>query len=974
MKKNTQLSISILKMLRLAQFSFLLFILTTFNIKAQVSAYTFASAAGTYTAITSGTVANAVGSSWDDAVTSAIPIGFNFYFNGTTYSTFGINSNGFIILGSGAPVTGYCPANIGTSNSNVIMAYGTDLVPVSASLGEIQYLTQGSGSSHTLTVQWKNVHHFLGAAGDNWTFQIILTESTNTVKIVYGPMTETTSGAANACADAANESGGVGLIGATNADFNARKVAAANTWAASVAAPNVTANASVCFLRAAILPASGLTWTWTPPAVLSATTLTAFGANCINNTIGPNSFTITGNNLSAANVTVGASSGYTYSTTSGGSYTSTLSITHAAGAFSQQVFVKFTSTAVTTYNTNIAIGGGGATTVNVAPSGSGINTPVLVVANTAIGVTSSLATLPGTYTTGCNAVTAYGIEYSATSGFVNGTGTFVTSSNQVGGAFSISLTGLAANQTYYYKAVATDGTGTVYSTQNSFSTLSLNPTLTASSLASFGNICSGLTSGANTFTITGDNLTNANVTLDPLTDFTYSTDNINYFTSLSLAQSGGTYSQLIYVKFTPSSASAYSGNIVLGGAGAPSINVGVAGTGLTLPSIPTATNPGVICSGTPVNITASSAGNTINWYNSALGGTLLTSTASGANYSVSPLATTSYYAQSQIAATAPAPFTYTGSVQSYTIPNGVTSITINAKGASGGYVSGATAGHGASMTGTFSVTPGQTLWILAGQSPGLTTSFPAGGGGSFVGVGASLATATPLIAAGGGGAAYSTSTGTNAPITTSGTGTSPGTAGNGAPAGSCSGGGGGFYTSGGTDALYGFTGGAGFRQGGAGGIPTSLYTSSYQAGGFGGGAPANYVGSCNQQAGNGGGYSGGSAFSTTLNTVGNAGGSFNGGTNQTNLAGNNNGNGVVTITFPPVLGCASSSRTQVTVSVNDPLAPSVVGASTVCGTGSVVLSASGSGGTLNWYNVSSGGSIINTGSTYTSCIDDTSSR
>ena len=56
--------------------------------------------------------------------------------------------------------------------------------------------------------------------------------------------------------------------------------------------------------------------------------------------------TITGSNLTAANVTVGALTGFTYSTTAGGTYTSTLSLAQPGGAYSQQIFVQFTPTLV----------------------------------------------------------------------------------------------------------------------------------------------------------------------------------------------------------------------------------------------------------------------------------------------------------------------------------------------------------------------------------------------------------------------------------------------------------------------------------------------------------------------------------------------------------------------------------------------------------------------------------------------------
>lgn len=242
-------------------------------------------------------------------------------------------------------------------------------------------------------------------------------------------------------------------------------------------------------------------------------------------------------------------------------------------------------------------------------------------------------------------------------------------------------------------------------------------------------------------------------------------------------------------------------------------------------------------------------------------------------------------------------------IQFWTVPSGVTSITINVSGASGGYDTSSTPGKGAFMSGTFAVSPGQVLAILVGQSPGNSTYYTGGGGGSFVAITTGsddYSSANPLIVAGGGGGAKNSAVGIDAPITEDGTGDVPGTGGNGAPALMCSGGGGGFYSNGGDDTEYpgeAGAGGYGFRQGGNGGYFNSLYSSSYQSGGFGGGAEADYIGFCNTVAGSGGGYGGGSATPNgNWKIYGEAGGSYNSGTDQVNSPGANSGNGIVIIT------------------------------------------------------------------------------
>ncbi len=382
----------------------------------------------------------------------------------------------------------------------------------------------------------------------------------------------------------------------------------------------------------------------------------------------------------------------------------------------------------------------------------------------------------------------------------------------------------------------------------------------------------------------------------------------------------------------------------------------VGGAGPALPSPVTAT-PSSICTGQTSDLNGTTSTGIINWWDAAVGGTLLGTSVSAANYTVTPAATTTYYAEVNTSAAGTQTFNYSGSIVNWTVPANVTSVTINAKGAQGGQYGAANPGGlGANVSGVFSVTPGQVLSILVGQQPPPNLSvMPGGGGGSYVALGASYTTATPMLVAGGGGGSYSGGFGQGGQITnitTSGDGGGPipGTNGNGAAGTTCGGGGGGFYTSGGNDLTYGTAGagGFGFRQGGAGGVSTS----GYQTGGFGGGATADYVGACNTTAGSGGGYGGGSGQNSGAGIPsGWGGGSYNGGTSQTNLAGNNSGNGVVTLTWN-VAGCPSASRVPVTVTVNptpvitvQPVAPLMM-----CGAQVATMSITATGGlTYQWY-------------------------
>lgn len=259
-------------------------------------------------------------------------------------------------------------------------------------------------------------------------------------------------------------------------------------------------------------------------------------------------------------------------------------------------------------------------------------------------------------------------------------------------------------------------------------------------------------------------------------------------------------------------------------------------------------------------------------------------------------------------------FNYSGIIERFVVPAGITSIQIRTWGASGGNSTWSTlrnGGQGAFMSGTFDVNPGQVLHLLVGQA-GESTAVGGGGGGSFV---VDSVTQMPLIIAGGGGGASSDMNGVDAVVTQDGTMDSGnliagGISGNGGQV--CTtldnnngGAGAGFYTNGAdansnTVSSNGGFGGQSFLNGGIGGAPGRLdgACSEDAYGGFGGGGST----SCNTVAGGGGGgYSGGaggahiSNCGAPLRTAGGGGGSFNAGVDPINGINANIGDGKIEI-------------------------------------------------------------------------------
>jgi len=257
---------------------FLVLLLFPSRANATVGTYTFASSSGTYTPLSGGTVLVS-GASWDDTASALLTLPFTFTYNNVAYTSFGISSNGFLTLGAVPSATLYC--GLQSSPANSIAGYGTDLIGASAT-SSVSYGVIGTAPNRKYVIQWAECKHY-GATGDSYTFQIILNETTNTVQVVWGPVTAVSTMGANACADSATESGNIGLLGNSTQDFNLRSITnGTNTWATSIAGTAINA---VGNMSSTNFPASGLTYTWTPP-VATAMAFTSCTTTLLNNAQG----------------------------------------------------------------------------------------------------------------------------------------------------------------------------------------------------------------------------------------------------------------------------------------------------------------------------------------------------------------------------------------------------------------------------------------------------------------------------------------------------------------------------------------------------------------------------------------------------------------------------------------------------------------------------------------------------------------
>jgi len=122
----------------------------------------------------------------DDAVSSAVAIGFDFPFYGTPYSNAYIGSNGYMNF-SGTTLSACCSGQIlpAASYPASIFFGQEDLDPNSCIDGDINYWTEGDPGSQIFVVDFNGVPHYPGPEGTfPVTVQVQLHEATGDIKIV----------------------------------------------------------------------------------------------------------------------------------------------------------------------------------------------------------------------------------------------------------------------------------------------------------------------------------------------------------------------------------------------------------------------------------------------------------------------------------------------------------------------------------------------------------------------------------------------------------------------------------------------------------------------------------------------------------------------------------------------------------------------------------------------------------------------
>ncbi len=129
--------------------------------------------------------------SLDDAATAVYNIGFNFVFNGTTYTQFSVSTNGPVKLGGTAVNSTLTnnPLPTAAGDYPILSAFHDDLY---MRPNGIRYSLIGTAPNRVLVID-QNVERYPSGNSEDWTMQVVLFEGSNKIEFRYGAFTVLTT-------------------------------------------------------------------------------------------------------------------------------------------------------------------------------------------------------------------------------------------------------------------------------------------------------------------------------------------------------------------------------------------------------------------------------------------------------------------------------------------------------------------------------------------------------------------------------------------------------------------------------------------------------------------------------------------------------------------------------------------------------------------------------------------------------------
>jgi len=211
-----------------------------------ITNYTFTPSSGSFTALSGGTTMALSGGTVDDGWFNGIPIGFSFVYMGIPYNTVSATTNGIISFG-GNLTTSYAANGLASNGVRPIVAPLWDDLDLQVNTN-FSYQTSGTTPNQVFTAEWLNVQWNYYATGNTISFQVKLYEATGAVEFVY------------------RDEGGTVNSGSASIGITAIATGSGNYLSLNGTGASPTASSTTETTSLNTKPASGQTYTFTPPA------------------------------------------------------------------------------------------------------------------------------------------------------------------------------------------------------------------------------------------------------------------------------------------------------------------------------------------------------------------------------------------------------------------------------------------------------------------------------------------------------------------------------------------------------------------------------------------------------------------------------------------------------------------------------------------------------------------------------------
>jgi len=238
-------------------FLFCTYLFTGLEARAQASSYMFTSNTGTYqeTSASATTLPTLLA---DTAISGVLEIGFDFVYEGNTYTQFKASSNGIISFNTSAE--SLTTNNFSTANalSRPIIAPLWDDLDGRATGGSVAaYEITGTSPNQVLTVEWRNWEWNYGSSNPVISFQVKLYETTNVIEFAYR-----------------QESGNVN-VGSASIGIGSATGSGSGSFLNITSVDDLTVSSTTSTTNIATKPLTDQIFTFTPPTCLAPTQLNA---------------------------------------------------------------------------------------------------------------------------------------------------------------------------------------------------------------------------------------------------------------------------------------------------------------------------------------------------------------------------------------------------------------------------------------------------------------------------------------------------------------------------------------------------------------------------------------------------------------------------------------------------------------------------------------------------------------------------